>query len=82
MRTTIELPDALLREAKATAALRGVSLKTFFTEAVNRLLHEPGPSASPRMERPPLRAGKTIPARSNAELARLLDQEEGAEPKA
>lgn len=36
MRTTIELPDDLLREAKAASALRGISLKAYITEALVR----------------------------------------------
>ena len=41
MRTTIELPDELLAEAKSTAALSGISLRLFFIEAVrNRLAPE------------------------------------------
>ena len=34
MRTTIELPDALLAKAKSSAALNGISLRQFFIEAV------------------------------------------------
>ena len=34
MKTTIELPDDLFREAKATAALRGSALKEFVREAL------------------------------------------------
>ena len=34
MRTTIELPDQLLKQAKSQAALRGISLRLFFIEAV------------------------------------------------
>ena len=34
MKTTIELPDAVFRQAKALAASRGISLKRFFTEAL------------------------------------------------
>jgi hypothetical protein len=34
MRTTIELPDELLSQAKVTAAMNGISLKQFFIEAV------------------------------------------------
>ena len=37
MRTTIDIPDHLLRRAKAAAALEGKSLKVFFAEA---LMHE------------------------------------------
>jgi len=34
MKTTIDLPDPRFRRAKATAAVEGVSLKQFITEAV------------------------------------------------
>ena len=40
MKTTIELPDVMFRQAKALAAARGVTLKRFFTEALEaQLLH-------------------------------------------
>jgi len=38
VKTTIDLPDPIFRKAKATAAERGVSLKTFITEAVESRL--------------------------------------------
>ena len=38
MKTTIELPDAMLRQAKAHAAARGISLKRFFIEALEEQL--------------------------------------------
>ena len=34
MKTTVELPDAVFRQAKVLAASRGITLKRFFTEAV------------------------------------------------
>jgi hypothetical protein len=34
VKTTVEIPDALFRQAKAAAAHQGVSLKEFFTDAV------------------------------------------------
>lgn len=34
MKTTIELPEATFRRAKALAAGRGMTLKRFFTEAI------------------------------------------------
>jgi len=39
MKTTIDLPDPLFRRAKATAAYRGVSLKTLITKAVENSLN-------------------------------------------
>ena len=38
MRTTIELPDELLALAKSCAALKGISLRQFFVEAVQSRL--------------------------------------------
>lgn len=34
MRTTVELPDDLLTEAKSVAALEGISLRQFFVQAI------------------------------------------------
>ncbi|MEO8362367.1 MAG: hypothetical protein ABI672_20235 [Vicinamibacteria bacterium] len=38
MKTTIEIPDALFRSAKAHAAQEGLSLKVFFERAVSSQL--------------------------------------------
>ena len=48
MKTTLELPDDLFRQAKATAALRGESLKDFFTTAIQTHLERQAPGASAR----------------------------------
>ena len=77
MRTTIELPDRLIREAKTLTAQKGITLKEFFTNAVEKALLETPPETR-RMIRPPI-SGKTgvrIPARSNEELAGLLEAED------
>ncbi len=34
MKTTLDIPDLLFRQAKARAALRGISLRQFVTEAL------------------------------------------------
>lgn len=46
MKTTIEIPDALLRKAKATAARRGVSLKELFNDALTEKLAPPSRSSA------------------------------------
>ena len=38
VKTTLEVPDAVFRKAKATAAARGQSLKAFVTEALQEKL--------------------------------------------
>jgi hypothetical protein len=40
VKTTVELPDALLREAKAYALQRGVPLREVFESALVRMLRE------------------------------------------
>jgi hypothetical protein len=50
VKTTIEIPDALFRQAKAAAAEQGRSLKEFFTEAVHAQLRRkagPAPGGKP-----------------------------------
>lgn len=49
MKTTLEMPDATLRKAKAKAAERGIPLRQFVTEAVEEKLAAPTPG-KPWME--------------------------------
>ena len=44
MRTTIDLPDPVFKRLKATAALRGVSLKEIILDAVEKQLQPSGPT--------------------------------------
>jgi hypothetical protein len=48
MRTTVEIPDALFRRAKATAAERGVSLEDLLIAALKEHLHPGGGDSSKR----------------------------------
>ena len=53
MKTTVELPDAMMREAKAHAAARGVSLKHVFIEALEKqFLHGTAETRSGNGQRP------------------------------
>ncbi len=49
MKTTLEIPDDLFRRAKATAALRGASLKEFVTEALQEHLERQAPGVSSQL---------------------------------
>jgi len=55
MKTTIEIPDPLLRRAKAAAAKRGQSLKDFLNEALAEKL-KPASQTVPA-DAPPWMAG-------------------------
>ena len=74
MKTTIELPDELLRRAKATAATRGISLKRLFTEALEeRVRRGAAPPAAPAWQ---ALAGELGPLRAETRrIGRLIDEE-------
>lgn len=78
MRTTIDLPDTLLKRAKIEAVERGVSLKELVGTALERELSEPATRAAKKRLSFPL-----IPSRrpgrlrlTSADLARLEDEED------
>ena len=69
MKTTVEIPDALFRQAKSRAAAAGQSLKTFITEALEaRLAGKPG--GAPPYE-PPWMNGFGKLRRLRSETARI-----------
>ncbi|HET6386357.1 MAG TPA: hypothetical protein VFJ58_23435 [Armatimonadota bacterium] len=84
MRTTIDIPDDLLRRAKATAALRGMKLKELIASCLEAgLSHGFQPvTPSPRQGRssPPLipeaMTGKPIRALTNEEIAAIELEED------
>lgn len=79
MRTTIQLPDELLRRVKSAAALRGVKLKDFVASMLERGLAEIQSSESSGHRRLPVMipaTGRKMPALSNSEIASLLDEED------
>jgi hypothetical protein len=84
MRTTIDLPDELLRQVKAKAALDGLKLKDLILRYVEEgLKGAPLYAAPPKRQRsdiPVSRAatGRTLPALTNKEIQRILDEEEVA----
>jgi hypothetical protein len=83
MRTTLDLPDALMRELKARAAMDGVKLKDYFAAMVREALQRPaGPLAAPARSPAPVFQRKNadalppLPVLSNAQLGALLDAED------
>ena len=48
MKTTLEIPDDLFRRTKATASLRGESLKDFVTKALQMHLEREATADSPQ----------------------------------
>lgn len=58
MKTTVEIPDRLFREAKTVAASRGLSLKTFVAEALEEKLSRPWRRQKTEWPVPPPRVRK------------------------
>ena len=72
MRTTVELPDDLLRDAKIRAALEGISLRDFFIAAVQQKL---APPAAKVRRLPPIigtKGGTPIPDLTREQIDEAL----------
>ncbi|MFN3408981.1 MAG: hypothetical protein ACK45B_08320 [Limisphaerales bacterium] len=73
MKTTLDIPDPIFRQAKALAALRGVSLRQFVTEALQEktsALPQPQNAPSP----PPWMRGFGALADLREESRRIEEQ--------
>ena len=57
MKTTIELPESTFRQAKVLSAGRGMTLKQFFTEALEEKLRRCAAEGAARDTEPPWMAG-------------------------
>jgi len=80
MKTTLEIPDAVMRRAKARAAETGQTLTRLVTEALNEKLAK----ATVRHERPWMEfagAFKQDRAESRRILERISQEFEGIEPE-
>ena len=82
MRTTLDLPDPLLREVKARAAMEGIKLKDYFARLVEAALQRPSLAAAQSKRSPaPVfkrKAARPMPALSNAQLNALMDEQDTA----
>ena len=80
MRTTLDLPDDLMKRAKIAAVRRGSTLRDLIAEALRRLLGDQASAARKRMTEAPVKLppGHRIPVRSNSEIAQMFAQEDVA----
>ena len=70
MRTTIELPDELLTQAKVRASSAGISLRQLFIEAVQQILAPP----VKKVRRPPPEIGSPDAPRIGILTADQIDE--------
>ena len=73
MKTTIELPDVMFRQAKALAAARGVTLRRLFTEALEEQLRRRTRDNRAGNAEPPWMAGFGALSDLQDENHRILD---------
>jgi hypothetical protein len=78
MRTTVDLPDELMKRVKIAAVRRGTTLRDLIADALRHALVDRARPARPRMVEPPVKLarGRTIPVRSNRDIAQVFDQED------
>ena len=79
MKTTLEIPDDLYRQAKVQAAHENRKMKDLVSEGLRLVLGLPKktfPRHLRRMTKAPvtIRRGNVIPALSNDEMAKLLER--------
>ena len=80
MRTTVDLPDEIFRQAKAQAALQGITFKDLIARFVEQGLRnglQPARNTERRRSEPPIAraaTGRPLPVFSSAELHRILDE--------
>jgi hypothetical protein len=77
MKTTLEIPDDLYRQAKVLAAQENLRMKDLVSEGLQLVLMKKTRLRHPRrMMKAPvtIRPGNTIPALSNDDMATLLDR--------
>ena len=82
MKTTVEIPDELFRQAKARAALEGLSLRELVTYGIRLALQSPQLTTEPHHTTFPLiRAGDSTSLLTDTEVSEALSEldEEEAE---
>jgi hypothetical protein len=72
MRTTMEIPDSLIRRAKAKAAEQGMPLRLFITEAVEAKLTGGTPGHKPWMK---MAGGLRHLRKETSRINRLIEEE-------
>ncbi len=78
MKTTIEIPEPIFRQAKARAALDGISLRDLFLRGLQLSLQTP-PTAPTRQRAkfPLIRAAQAAPPLTDEQVYAALNTDEG-----
>lgn len=80
MKTTVEIPDELFREAKAQAAMQGIPLRELFIRGLQLAMKQPANEREPRRTPFPLiistRSGDRLTDEQVAQALEQMAQEE------
>jgi hypothetical protein len=77
MKTTIEIPENIFRQAKARAAIEGISLREFFLRGLMMALHtHPGQMAGTRSSFPLVKASHSSPILTDEQVYAALESDE------
>ena len=75
MKTTVEIPDELFRQAKVQAALQGIPLRELFIRGLQLAMEQPGLESQQQRTRFPLIASTRRDSRlTDEQVAHALDQ--------
>lgn len=75
MRTTVEIPDGIYRKAKAEAALRGLSFRSYLIGSLQKELDRPKKKPGKRLNGPLFTNQKPLIS-NEKDLAKILDEED------
>ncbi len=77
MKTTIEIPEPLFRQAKAKAAMDGLTLRDLFVRGLQLAVQTPSTSTKKRADFPLIRAAKSSPRLTDEQIYAALNTDEG-----
>jgi hypothetical protein len=77
MKTTIEIPEPLFRQAKARAAMDGLSLRDLFVRGLQLAVQTPSTATKQRAAFPLIRSVKIEPPLTDEQIYTALNTDEG-----
>jgi hypothetical protein len=77
MKTTIEIPEPLFRQAKAKAALDGLTLRDLFVRGLQLVVQTPLTPTKQRAAFPLIRGTKSAPRLTDEKIYAAINTDEG-----
>ena len=77
MKTTIEIPEPLFRQAKAKAAMDGLTLRELFVRGLQLAVQTPSTPTKKRAAFPLIRAAKSAQPLTDEQVYAALNTDEG-----